>query len=76
MRPMVATQAALTPENRAEDRRSADGGHREAAAHRADATLHEIDQPLRDAAATHQLAGIDEERDGQQREGVDRAEQF
>ncbi len=42
---------------------------------RADAALHEIDEALRDAAAAHQLAGIDEERDGEQRIGVDRAEQ-
>jgi hypothetical protein len=57
--------------DRAEDCRGADRGDGEAAAHGADTALHEIDQPLRDAAAPHQLAGIDEERNGKQREGVD-----
>ena len=61
--------------NRAEDRGGADRGHAETAADRTDAALHEIDQALGDAAATHQLAGVDEERNGEQRKGVDGGEQ-
>ena len=61
--------------NGAENSRGADRGDAQAAAHRSDAVLHEIDQALRDAAAPHQLARINEERHRQQRRGVDRPEQ-
>ena len=62
--------------DRAEDRRGADGGDAEAAAHRSDARLHEIDQPLRDAAASHQFAGVDEERHREQRVALTEPNRF
>src|ERR1017187_1328957 len=60
--------------DRAEYRRSSHRGDGEAATHRADAGLDKIDQALGDAAAPHQFAGIDEKRNRQQREGIDRSE--
>ena len=38
--------------------------------------LDEIDQPLRNAAAAHQFAGIDEERHREQSKGVHRTEEI
>jgi len=72
---MVATVAALAPEIAPKMAEVPTAVTPRTAAHRADTGLDEIHQPLRHAAAAHQLAGIDEERHGQQRRRVDGGEQ-
>jgi hypothetical protein len=69
-------ERARVGDRRARDRRHAGAGEhrdlREPAGDAADEGVGELDQPLSQATADHQLAGKHEERDRHQREGVDR----
>src|SRR2546422_3912762 len=60
--------------DRAEDHARADGHQAETAAHAAEEGHAPLDQPVGDGTAPHQLACEQEERHGQEREGIDAAE--
>ncbi len=65
--PTVATVAALAPEIGADQRRGADGRDAKTAGHAADQRQHPVDQAPRDAGAAHEFAGVDKERNREQR---------
>ena len=72
--PMAATQATLEPDMTLKTSQAAMVAMPERAPHRADQRQNELDQPPRNAAARHDIAGIDEQRNGEQRENVEIAE--
>ena len=71
---MAATQPTLEPDIEPNSSRGRDRRQRERAAHAADDRQRPLDQPARDAAAPHDVAGKDEQRDRQQRKVVEAAE--